>query len=100
MISGSPEYEETGRSFLLQISSRNLTTYPWHTRVAQPVAQSAVNREVEGSSPSMGASKAFSKKQALFETVFHTAWRSYIFRPFQTGGLKERASFKSLKSDG
>ena len=34
--------------------------------MAQSVAQSAVNREVEGSSPSTGANKTFAKKQALF----------------------------------
>lgn len=33
----------------------NLTTYLYHTRVAQSVEQTAVNRKVGGSSPPMGA---------------------------------------------
>ena len=40
-----------------------------HTLVAQQVEHPAVNREVEGSSPSMGATKTPAKKQALFAAV-------------------------------
>lgn len=52
---------------ILFYSSRSLTTYFRYTHVAQQVERPAVNRVVEGSSPSVGANKAIcAKKQALF----------------------------------
>lgn len=52
---------------ILFYSSRSLTTYFQHIHVAQQVERPAVNRVVEGSSPSVGANKAIcAKKQALF----------------------------------
>ena len=52
---------------ILFYSSRSLTTYFRHIHVAQQVERPAVNRVVEGSSPSVGANKAIcAKKQALF----------------------------------
>ena len=59
MISGSSGKEEFGRSFLFFTHLENRFT---HTLVAQQVEHPAVNREVEGSSPSMGANKALTQR--------------------------------------
>ena len=57
MISGSPEKKNSSDPFLSLTHLENLIS---HTFVAQQVEHPAVNREVEGSSPSKGASTGFS----------------------------------------
>ena len=58
--------KNSGDPFLFFTHLENRFT---HTLVAQQVEHPAVNREVEGSSPSMGATKTPAKKQALFAAV-------------------------------
>ena len=65
LISGSPGWEEFERSFFILRAAWQLISR--HIHVAQQVERPAVNRVVEGSSPSVGANKAIcAKKQALF----------------------------------
>ena len=59
MISGSPEKKNSSDPFLSLTHLENLIS---HTFVAQQVEHPAVNREVEGSSPSMGANTDSSKE--------------------------------------
>ena len=63
-MSGSPGKKNSDDPFLFFAKLDNL--FFKHIHVVQSVEQPAVNRVVEGSSPSMGASKTFAKKQALF----------------------------------
>ena len=65
---GSPDM--TGRSFFIVHAAWQLN--PLYTPVAQPAEQAAVNREVEGSSPSGGAKKT--QQKGTFVCVSGAAW--------------------------
>ena len=97
-----------GDPFILQVNCfRSASDQHWvlrvlwqlnflHTRVAQPVAQSAVNREVEGSNPSTGANKTFAGKQALPADSRERLWRKALLHK----SLQLRMVSWSGESDG